>query len=102
MVAINANVLAKLPGDAKAALAAHSGERLSRGVGIAYDRTTAYARGEIAKLPNRTVSKLDAAETARWREKNEPIVQAWPRQAPNGAAVLAAFKEALAAARAGR
>jgi TRAP-type C4-dicarboxylate transport system substrate-binding protein len=102
LVAINANVLAKLPQDAKAALAAHSGERLSRGVGIAYDRSTAYARGEIAKLPNRTVAKLDAAETARWREKNEPIVQAWPQQVPNGAAVLAAFKEALAAARAAR
>jgi hypothetical protein len=63
-------------------------------------RTEIEGRDTVAALPNQHISRLDPAEEKRWAERVAPVTEAWIRTTPNGAAVLAAYREEIVKARA--
>jgi TRAP-type transport system periplasmic protein len=50
----------------------------------------------VAKSPGETVAQLPAAEQAKWKAKVQDVVNEWTQRTPNGAAVLAAYREEIA------
>lgn len=95
----------KLPDKAKAAFDAQNGEEVSRLLGKSND-------GEVVRVMNtlnnlgkagkgNKVYHLSQAEEERWTKATEPVVAAWVKRTPNGAAILRAFREEVAAVRKG-
>jgi len=93
---MNKEAYAKLPDKAKAAVDKHSGRPFSALMGRALDATAALQHDEVAKLPGHPMAHLDAAEAARWTALLNPIADAWVAATPNGAKILAAYKQELA------
>jgi TRAP-type C4-dicarboxylate transport system substrate-binding protein len=89
--------------DAHKALDKHSGEAQSRAFGAWWDgerktgKDTTIARGD-----KRTIVELTAEQTAAWQKKLEPLNDAWAKNTPDGAKVLAAYKAELAKIEAGQ
>ena len=48
------------------------------------------------------IDDLAPAEEAKWRQTAAPIIDAWVKSTPNGAAILAAFREEIGKARKGK
>jgi TRAP-type C4-dicarboxylate transport system substrate-binding protein len=99
---MNKGSFAKLPAKAQGAIEKHSGEPFFRRMGKVTDDMDVAGREKVRAMPGQVLSKIDAAEEARWKEKAAPIVQAWVKETPNGAAILAAFREEIKKARAGK
>lgn len=97
---MNKETFAKLPDNAKKAFEETAGAPLSQHMGKMADEQNADARGKVVAGGGKFV-KLDAAETARWREKLQPVVQEWLKTTPEGPKVLESFRAELAKARAG-
>jgi hypothetical protein len=53
-------------------------------------------RDRVAKMPGHTVATLDAAEAEAWRRILAPMVDDWVRETPDGAKVLAAYRDEIA------
>ena len=104
MLAMNKDTFEKLPAKAKAAIAKHSGETLSRQLGRSNDGEV---RRVVALLDKRSKSgkaefyKLSAAEDARWRAAISPVIDAWVKRTPDGARILKEFRAEIAALKAG-
>lgn len=96
---------AKLPAQARAAFDKQSGEATSRALGRSNDGEVVRVMGILAALGKRgkgnTVYTLPAAETERWKKVAEPVIAAWAQRTPNGAAILKAFRDEVAALRQG-
>jgi TRAP-type C4-dicarboxylate transport system substrate-binding protein len=101
-VIFNKDSYAKLPAKARTAIDKSSGEVLSRRLGKATDGNRASGRAMVVAMKDHTISGLDAAETERWRARLQPVIDDWLKATPDGARVLAAFREELAKVRAGR
>jgi len=84
----------------RAAVDAESYEKFSRAMGVSGDRQAAAARGRIAATDGQAVYRLAPAEETKWRERLKPIGEEWVKATPNGAAILAAYREELKKARA--
>jgi TRAP-type C4-dicarboxylate transport system substrate-binding protein len=97
---MNKESFAKLPDDAKKAFDETTGAPLSARMGKAADEQNADARAKVVAGGGHFV-KLDAAETARWKQKLDPVVQEWLKNTPDGPKVLAAFRAEMAKARSG-
>ena len=55
-------------------------------------------RGEskdVAAKKGQTVAKLTPEQYALWQKRIEPVINAWAKQTPDGAKVLAAYREEL-------
>ncbi len=52
-------------------------------------------------MKNQDIHKLAPAEAVRWRKRIEPVIANWVKATPDGAHVLAAFREEIAKIRAG-
>jgi TRAP-type transport system periplasmic protein len=50
----------------------------------------------VVKTAGETVAQLPAAEQAKWRAQVQGVVEDWTKRTPNGAAVLAAYREEIA------
>jgi len=93
---MNKDAYAKLPDVAKKAIDRYSGEPLTKrlgGGGIEEDKKV---KAKLAADPTRTIGPLASAEKERWRKLFEPIVEEWVKTTPDGATVLAAYREELA------
>jgi len=93
--ALNKEAYAKLPAKAKAAVDKHSGEPFSALMGRALYATADLQYNQVKAMPGHTMYDLDPKEFARWKERIQPIVDEWTRNTPNGAKIVASFKQEL-------
>ena len=68
---------------------------------VAVTEMTDGAREIVKKRPDQVVASLSDAELARWAEKVRPTVEDWTKSTPDGANVLAAFRQEIKNIRAG-
>lgn len=89
-----------LPDDLRAALDAESGAALSKMAAFEMEAADAPGR-KIAEDKGNTITVLDAAEVARWKEASEPVIAAWIEDMKgrgiDGEALIARAKELIAA-----
>ncbi len=86
----------RLPAKARAAFDKLGGETLSARMGETTDRMDKDGEQRVEKLPGNKFFTLDPKEEAVWKEKAQPIVDKWIKATPNGAAVLAAYRDEIA------
>jgi TRAP-type C4-dicarboxylate transport system substrate-binding protein len=97
---MNKDAYAKLTGKAKAAIDKNSGLVLSRGFGEVLDRIAVEQADTVKKMQGHSIYQLAPAERARWDKLLEPLVDAWIKETPNGAAIWAAYKAEVQKAKA--
>lgn len=100
MMGMNNRTWASLSDAAKAAFDKHSGALLSAAYGKYCDEDVTFNRNKVKAAPGQTIATFTAAEIATLEKQFEPITAAWVSSTPNGAEILKAFKEELAAIRA--
>jgi TRAP-type C4-dicarboxylate transport system substrate-binding protein len=93
---MNKDVYAKLPEQAQRAFDRHSGEVFAKTLGRASDRMQADGRAGVEKMPGHVVTTVSDAEAERWKHILSPMVDEWLRDVPDGARVLAAYREEIA------
>jgi TRAP-type transport system periplasmic protein len=98
-VAMNNDSYAKLPPEAKAAIDKLSGKVFVERLVAADDTMQAVGRDATKALPGQTIAQLDPAEEARWKETVAPVTEDWVKSTPDGAHVLAAFRDEVTAVR---
>jgi len=101
-VAINNDVYAKLPRDGRAAIDKLSGMAYVERLIAADDTMQAIGRDATKAMAGQTIAQLDPKEEARWKEAVAPVTEEWVKATPDGAHVLAAFRDELTAIRAGK
>jgi TRAP-type C4-dicarboxylate transport system substrate-binding protein len=95
-VSMNADVYAKLPAKARAAIDRYAGPTFSEWLGVAIDTSEEEGRTIGRHMADHRLVKLDPAEVARWKRQVQPVVDEWIKATPNGAAVLATYREEIA------
>jgi TRAP-type transport system periplasmic protein len=98
-VAMNNDSYAKLPPEAKAAINKLSGKVFVERLVATGDTMQAVGRDATKALPGQTIAQLDPAEEARWKEAVAPVTEDWVKSTPDGAHVLAAFRDEVTAVR---
>jgi TRAP-type C4-dicarboxylate transport system substrate-binding protein len=98
-VAINNDSYAKLPPAGKAAIDKFSYKPFVERLIAADDQMQAVGRDATKAMPGQTIAQLDPAEEARWKEAVAPVTEEWVKATPDGAHVLAAFREEVNAVR---
>jgi TRAP-type C4-dicarboxylate transport system substrate-binding protein len=96
--AMNKDSYAKLPEKAKAAIDAKLGPHYDDLLGKAIDDNEQESKA-FTRSKGQTIDELAPAELAKWRQTAAPILDAWVKATPDGATVLAAFREEVAKAR---
>jgi TRAP-type C4-dicarboxylate transport system substrate-binding protein len=91
-----------LPPTAKKLLDEYSGESFSRAVGRNFDEESRSQRASITASGKHTIVSLSPAQDAHWRQSIEPVIDAWVASHPGGEKLLAAYRQLLADAKAGR
>jgi TRAP-type transport system periplasmic protein len=98
-VAMNNDSYAKLPPAGKAAIDKLSGKVFVERLVAADDTMQALGRDATKAMAGQTIAQLDAAEEARWKEAVAPVTDDWVKATPDGAHVLAAFRDEVTAVR---
>ena len=88
-----------LPAYARQAILSASGIKLSQALGRAGDGMIRFTRGRLKKSAKQKIIDLSEAQKTPWRAAVKPIVERWVKSTPNGAAILAAYREELEAAK---
>jgi TRAP-type C4-dicarboxylate transport system substrate-binding protein len=86
---------AKLPPAAQKAIDENSGLGFSRALG---NNTSVHGRAsakKIGAMPGVTIKQLSAAQQAKWEKILQPVTDEWVKTTPNGAAILAAYKDMI-------
>lgn len=99
---MNKASFAKLPASSQATIDKLSGEPFARRYGKAVDANDMSGLASVKAMAGQNVGDLTPAETARWKERLKPVTDDWVKATPDGAKVLAAFREELANVRAGK
>jgi TRAP-type C4-dicarboxylate transport system substrate-binding protein len=86
-----------LPEPVKKVLLDNSGEEQTRLFGSYWDHVNDATVAEIKASPKHTVISLSPEQRAEWLKKLEPATEAWTKETPNGAAIVAEYKKLLAA-----
>jgi TRAP-type C4-dicarboxylate transport system substrate-binding protein len=87
---------------AKTIIDADAGEDASRLAGQYYDDTQKSARARVAAEGGHTIVRLTPAQAESWRRRIEPVTNDWVQATPDGAKILAAFKQNVAEVKAGK
>jgi TRAP-type C4-dicarboxylate transport system substrate-binding protein len=98
---MNKASFAKLPEAAQKAIDKHSGRPYFRRMAKVTDDMNVEGRDKVRPMPGQTLSVIDPAEEERWKRRAQPIADEWVKTTPNGAAILAAFREEIKKARSG-
>jgi TRAP-type C4-dicarboxylate transport system substrate-binding protein len=98
---MNKASFAKLPTSSQKVIDKLSGEPFARRYGKAVDANDDSGQNAVKAMSGQNVSDLSPAEAARWKEQLKPVVDAWVKATPDGARVLASFREEVAKARSG-
>ncbi len=101
-VGMNKAKLESLPEAAQKAILNTSGIQLATTLGRAGDGMVSFTRKRLSKNPDQKIIDVPSAERAKWRAKVQPVIDRWIKSTPNGAAILAAFKQELEAAKQGK
>jgi TRAP-type transport system periplasmic protein len=88
--------------EAKKIVDSHAGEAESRLAGQYYDDTQKSARARVAAEGGHTIVSLTPAQAERRRQRIEPVTNDWVQATPDGAKILAAFKQSVAEVKAGK
>jgi TRAP-type C4-dicarboxylate transport system substrate-binding protein len=86
----------KLPPAGKKAIDDNSGMALSRALGNNTSQHGIDSAKKIAALPGQKVVDLSSEQQAKWKVILAPVTEEWIKTTPNGAAVLAAYKDLIA------
>jgi TRAP-type C4-dicarboxylate transport system substrate-binding protein len=100
-IVMNKASFARLPDASKQAIEKLSGEGFARRFGKAVDANDQGSQNSVRAIPGHLLYQLDPAEAARWKRKLQPVVDDWVKATPDGARVLAAFRDELAKVRSG-
>jgi hypothetical protein len=92
---------AKLPAQAKTAFEKNAGYAASKAFGVVIDAVAVDQFDTVKAMPGHTQAYLAPEEKARWRALFTPITDEWVKATPNGAAILAAYRDAILKVRAG-
>lgn len=95
-IIMNKGVYAALPEAARKAIDAHSGEAFSRQMGHTTDRMNVLGASVVCKQKGQTCYGLNPDETTTWQKRLAPLQAEWLKRTPDGAKILAAFKDELA------
>jgi TRAP-type C4-dicarboxylate transport system substrate-binding protein len=95
---MNKETFAKLPAKAQQAIDKHSGEAFTRRLALAALAADKDVLAQLKAMPDQQFNTLAPEETAKWRATLAPIAGEWVKETPDGARVLAAFKEEAARA----
>jgi TRAP-type C4-dicarboxylate transport system substrate-binding protein len=93
---MNKTFFASLPAKARKAIEDNAGYRDSRDLGRVLDENSDIARKSVEAMPGHTTATLAPAETERWKQRVTPVIDDWVARTPNGAKILATFREELA------
>ncbi|HLI22088.1 MAG TPA: hypothetical protein VKV32_13265, partial [Stellaceae bacterium] len=80
---------------AKAAIDKYSGEAFSDRLGLANERANREEAKRVASLPGQSVTNLSSEQYPLWEKRIQPVIEQWVKATPDGAKVLAAFREEL-------
>ncbi|HLI21197.1 MAG TPA: TRAP transporter substrate-binding protein [Stellaceae bacterium] len=89
-----------LPPEAQKILQDNSGEAASRRFGAYFDQDAARVRDDVKAASGQVVTAPSAPLSAAWRSKLEPVDSGYVGGVPNGQAILASYRQLLAAAKA--
>lgn len=95
MIFINRATYESLPTDARAALDAHSGLKLSHDFAVWFDNFNTKARAGVEKMEGQTIHTLSAEQDAVWRKATTPVRDAWLGATPDGQKILDALHTEL-------
>jgi TRAP-type C4-dicarboxylate transport system substrate-binding protein len=90
---MNKDSYAKLPEVARKAIDTYSGEPLTKKLGGGGIEENKSVINKLKAMPGHVYAELQGAEKERWRKLFEPITEEWVRTTPDGAKVLAAFRQ---------
>lgn len=97
LVMINKEAYAKLPPEAKTALDRNSGLAASLMMGAAIEQTDADAQKTLRALGKQNFVAPSAEDQARYKhDVADALAREWAERTPNGAAVLAAYRDEAA------
>ncbi len=82
-----------LPDAARKVFDDNSGEKQSQSCGAYTDTNESASLAAVENDPRQKVVTLTAAQTENWRRRLEPILDEWADATPDGAKVLAKFRE---------
>lgn len=100
---MNNATYAKLSGKAKAAIDANIGTGYTNWFNQVIDDTEHENVDAVEhQMKDQTVIRLSDEQRAIWKARAQPVIDNWVKETPNGAAVLAAFRQEIAAIRAGK
>jgi TRAP-type C4-dicarboxylate transport system substrate-binding protein len=106
MLAMSKQKFDSLPEPARMAFRKHSGEALSRALGVSNNGEMDRARAFLSDLERQgsiaSVARLTPEERERWRKALDPIVEAWVKNVPDGQHVLDAYRAEVVAVRAAK
>ncbi len=96
MLVMKRETFDKLPAAAKAAFEKHSGEQLSRALGISNDGEVVRVKTMLNNLASQgkvnAPYSLSPEEFQRWRKAADTVAVAWIPSVPNGAVILDAYR----------
>jgi TRAP-type C4-dicarboxylate transport system substrate-binding protein len=88
----------KIPAAARKGLDKHMGLEYSVIMGRNSDQVEEESRAEVRAKPGHKISELTEEQTERWRKLLAPIADEWVKSNPDGAHVLAAYRDEVAKA----
>lgn len=92
-IMMNNKSYAKLPEKGRKIIDENSYGPWAKAIGKILDDADEEESTKVAHTKGQTVAHLPAAEQAKWRARVEPVVAAWTKRTPDGAKVLAAYRE---------
>jgi TRAP-type C4-dicarboxylate transport system substrate-binding protein len=95
---MNKEAYAKLPDKGRAALERHSGEKLSTMIAEFGIKDDSRILTDLKQQPGQVFAEVEPAEQERWKKLLAPITEDWVKTTPDGARVLAAYKQEVAIA----
>ena len=94
MLMMNKDVYAKLPAAAKAAIDKNSGYAASEQLGQSLDTIYASSEAEVRKRTGHVIAPLAVADKDQYEKQVvQAEIDAWTKNTPNGAAILAAYRD---------
>jgi len=95
-VMMNVNTYNKLPAKGRAIIDRESYAPWATAIGKILDSDDRAESKSVAETKGQSVTTLSAAEQAKWKARVDSVVEDWVKRTPNGAAVLAAYREEVA------
>jgi TRAP-type transport system periplasmic protein len=94
-VFMNKAAYAALPAKARRAIDENSGEKFSRKLGANNEAAGREESKLIAATAGQSVAQLSPAQKSMWRARIQPVIDAWVKRTPDGAKVLAAYRNEI-------